>query len=189
MTARLPASRQRRSHGASLLGRPTLWLVGAASLAILVIAALAYATWGPPPSTAPTLGPLTGEWGPLAVSRVPTGGNDALTSGVLRISDRCVVLQGSNGVTDLLVWWRDQTRWDQGSRRILFENRDGRVVELHDGQAVSLGGSGAPLSGEETSIEGRSWDEWIVAIDWEAEPDPTCRVDSSWSVGEVLLDR
>lgn len=115
------------------------------------------------------------------------GGDNALTTGTLRIADECVVLEGIDGSTTLPVWSAEQTTWDQGSHNILFKRRDGRVINLTDGQQVGLGGSGVAFDGEEAGIEGMSWEEWVDSIDWQAEPHPSCSVDSSWSVGDVLL--
>lgn len=130
----------------------------------------------------------------MAVSHDPMGGDLSLTTGVIRMSDTCVVLEVAGGGSALLVWSRHQTGWDPIEREVLFEMADGRVTELRDGRQVSLGGSGQALSVEgrsveEASVEVRSWDEWVSTIDWAAEPDSTCPVDSYWSVGEVLLDR
>jgi hypothetical protein len=133
---------------------------------ILVIGGLAFAVWG--------RGAITDEWGPMAVSRERVGGDFARTEGVLRISDQCVVLEsgGRDGTSDILVWWRDQVRWDPDERRILFQKRDGNVIQLRDGQYVSAGGSG-----------GRN----VAAFDWAAEPDRNCPPHSYWSVGDMSL--
>ena len=133
----------------------------------------------------------TEEWGPLAVTTSPGNGDMALTTGAIRISDECVVLETADDGSTLLVWSSDQASWDPEERRILFRARDGGVVELQDGQQVGLGGSGRGLSAEVLSPgewDGLSWDEWLPTIDWTAAPDPTCRADFVWSVGEVIVD-
>jgi len=132
----------------------------------------------------------TEEWGPLAVTTSPGNGDEALTTGAIRISDECVVLETADDGSTLLVWSSDQASWDPEERRILFRARDGGVVELQDGQQVGLGGSGRGLSAEVLSPgewDGLSWDEWLPTIDWAAAPDPTCRADFVWSVGEVIV--
>ncbi len=133
----------------------------------------------------------TEKWGPLAVTTAPGNGDMALTTGSLRISDECVVLETLDDRPTLLVWSSAQASWDPQERRILFRTRDGGVVELRDGQQVGLGGSGRGLSAEVLSPgewDGLLWDEWLPTIDWAAAPDPTCRADFVWSVGEVIVD-
>ena len=129
-----------------------------------------------------------GEWGPLAVTTGPGNGDLALTTGVLRISDACVVLETMEDRPTLLVWSSRQATWDAQSHGIVFHTRDGQVVEIRDGQQVRLGGSDRGFSPEVVSDgewDGRSWDEWITTIDWAAAPDPTCHADFVWSVGDV----
>lgn len=120
------------------------------------------------------------------------GGDAAMLAGVLQVTDKCVVLETGNDSTVMLVWPSDQTRWDPRLRMITFQNADSEVRELRGGQAVSFGGSGRPVnprrSGDPASIEGTSWDAFIASMEWEAQPDPTCDVEGSWSVGEVIPD-
>lgn len=132
-----------------------------------------------------------GDLGPLAVTTVAMGGDDALTTGVVRITDECVVLETSDGGSTLLVWSSEQASWDPQERQILFRNRGGEVIVLRDGDEVGFGGSGRALSRDEASPEewdGLTWDDWLPTIDWVAAPDPTCRAGSAWSVGEVIVD-
>ncbi len=143
------------------------------------------------PGFGPADGPQTDEWGPLAVTTSPGNGDMALTTGALRISDECVVLETADDRPTLVVWSSDQASWEPRGGVILFRTRDGGVVELRDGQQVGLGGSGRGLSAEVLSPgewDGLSWDEWLPTVDWAAAPDPTCRADSVWSVGEVIVD-
>ncbi len=133
----------------------------------------------------------TGDRGPLSLTTMAMGGDNALTIGRLRISDECVFLETGNDRSTLLVWWSDQASWDPEGRRIVFRGRVGEVIELRDGQQVGLGGSGRDLSVEGMSPgewDGLSWDQWLTSIDWTAAPDPTCRADSVWFVGEVIVD-
>lgn len=133
----------------------------------------------------------TDEWGPLAVTTAAINGDMALTSGVLRISDACVVLETPGDGPTLLVWSRDQVSWDAKGRQILVHGADGGVIEFRDGQQVSFGGSGESLdSGESFPVEGRrlSWDEWVAMIDWAAAPDQSCRAGAYWSVGQVIAE-
>lgn len=141
---------------------------------------LAYAAWGPRSSEA------SEAWGPLAVSQLSLGGDTALTEGILRISDRCVLLEGPDGSASLLVWPRGQTTWDASARLIQFKNPDGQVIDLRDGQRVRFGGSGV-VFGDPPSGEVTSRDAWLTGIAWEAEPDPGCSADSSWSVGQAAV--
>jgi len=165
-----------------------------ATLAVVVLAsAAAFAVlspgFGPAGDGTP---PEAGEWGPLAVTTSPGNGDAALMMGAIRISDECVVLETIDDRPTLLVWSSGQASWDPQERRILFRARDGAVVELQDGQQVGLGGSGRDLSTDRLSPEdqdGPSWDEWLTTISWAAEPDPACRAQSVWFVGEVIIDQ
>lgn len=178
---RATSSIDRRSRSRSLRRSPALLPAVAIGLVALVLAWLAWAAWGPRSST------TSEEWGPLAVSRHPTGGDTALTSGVLRVSDQCVVLELPDGGVALVVWPGSQTEWDAADGRIRFHKPDGSVTELRDGQQVSLAGSGTLFDGDQPA-EATSRDVWMASIDWAAEPDPDCPIDSSWSVGDVLVD-
>ncbi len=132
-----------------------------------------------------------GEWGPLTVTTALGNGDQALTTGAIRISDECVVLETMDERPTLLVWSSTQASWDPQGRRILFRTRDGGVVELLDGQQVGLGGSGRGLAADVLSPgewDGLSWDEWITTVDWAAAPGPTCRADAVWFVGEAVPD-
>ena len=117
----------------------------------------------------------------MAVSQQSLGGDTALTSGTLRISDRCVFLD-ADGSASLLVWPHEGTKWNASTATIQFENRD--VIELRDGQRLSVGGSGTIFE-DEPSGEATSWGAWLSGIEWVAEPDPSCSADASWAVGEA----
>lgn len=121
-----------------------------------------------------------GEWGPLAAMRMD-GGMDALTTGVLRISDRCVTLETPGGETELLVWPAESTEWDAATGTIRFTNPPfGPELTLRDGQPVSLGGGG------DSVVEGGvSAAEWVASIDWVAAPDPSCPMEIRWFVSSV----
>lgn len=168
-----------RSHAQPFWQSPQLALAAALIAVLVAIAWLAYAAWEPRSST-------SGEWGPLAVSQLSLGGDTALTEGTLRISDACVLLEGADGSGTLLVWPREQTTWDPSARLIRFQNRDGRVIDLGDGQRVRFGGSGVSF-GDAPSGDITTWDAWVNRIAWEAEPDPACSADSSWSVGQATV--
>jgi hypothetical protein len=149
-----------------------------AAAGLVAVGWLAFANWGP----------RGGEWGPLAVSRFPMGGDAALISGVLRVADRCVVLETESGDRALLVWSADFARWDDERNQIVFRNPDGQLIELRDGQSVSLGGSGVLFSDGDGDPDVTTREEWIATVDWAAVPDTSCTADRSWSVGQVVVD-
>lgn len=120
--------------------------------------------------------------GPLALAE-NVGGPEALTSGTLRVTNECVLLN-EQGDEALLVWPADRTSWDPESGRIRFELDDARRVELADGDAVTLGGGGASVT-----ESGRPAEELISDIEWVAEPAASCIRDAIWSVGNVTLEQ
>lgn len=178
-TTRRASKRVRtRSNAPPLQERARLALVGAGIALAVFVGWLAYSTWG--------LRPASTEWGPLAVSQQSLGGDTALTSGTLRIADRCVFLEADGSAT-LLVWPRGETNWDASTGTIQFQNRSGELIELRDGQSVSLGGSGTILE-DQPSGEATSWGAWLSSIEWVAAPDPNCSADASWAVGQAIPD-
>jgi hypothetical protein len=118
-------------------------------------------------------------WGPLAVMNM-NGGMDALTTGVLRITDDCVVLETAGGESELLVWPADRARWDAATRSIGFTNPDGSQSTLRDGEAVSFGGGG-----DSTAEGGVSGAEWAASLDWVSPPHPNCPMEIRWYLSEV----
>lgn len=129
-------------------------------------------------------------WGPLAVSVESMVGEIIDTEGVVRLSTACAVLEGADGTSALLVWPRDdtaETRWDQETSRIQFRNWSAAAqIEIGDGQAVALSGSGQPFSDDPSEPDVVPQD-WIASFDWIAAPDPSCTVDSYWAVSDVTL--
>jgi hypothetical protein len=119
------------------------------------------------------------SWGPLAVVR---GGNgmDALIEGTIRITDDCVLLD-ERGELVLLVWPADRTLWDEDSAAIRFNDPNGGVTTIVDGQPVRLGGGG-------TSVDegGLGAEEWRNSIEWISAPPSSCVTDTRWSVSGVL---
>jgi hypothetical protein len=119
-------------------------------------------------------------WGPLAVVS-QTGGDEALNTGTLRITETCVVLETAGGESELLVWPADRTRWDASAGTIGFTNADGIGLSLHDRQLVSLGGGG-----DGTAESGVSGEEWMARVDWVAPPDLSCPLEIRWWVNDVV---
>lgn len=120
------------------------------------------------------------NWGPLAV--VPsTGGDEALNTGVLQITDTCVVLETAGGEWELLVWPADRAHWDATNASIAFTNFDNSEFKLRDGERVSFAGGG-----DSTVESGVSGAEWAAATEWVAAPDPSCPMEIRWYVGEVV---
>jgi len=121
----------------------------------------------------------TVDWGPLAV--VPsTGGDQALNTGVLHITEACVLLETGGGESELLVWPADRTRWNATAGTIGFTSSDGTEVALRDGDPASFVGGG-----DSTAESGVSGEEWAAAVDWVARPNASCPMEIRWYVGEV----
>lgn len=121
-----------------------------------------------------------GEWGPLSVMDT-SGGMDALTTGVLRITEGCVTLETAGGDSELLVWPADRAEWDPATRTIRFTNPPfGPQFTLRDGQPVSLGGGG-----DSAAEGGVAAAEWVASIDWVAAPDLSCPMEIRWFVSSV----
>lgn len=118
------------------------------------------------------------EWGPVAVVPPQEGHGQALIHGTLRVTDDCVLLdeQGENA---LLVWPADRTTWNPEARTVTFENLDGEVVTVGDGDEVSMGGGGSSVDEGGVSNE-----EYISGREWVSPPDPSCASDVRWSVGD-----
>ena len=134
------------------------------------------------PSTVQPSASTVDTWGPLAVIP-PQGGMDTLrTEGRLRITDTCVYLE-SRGEVTLLSWPADRTMWSEESRVITYDNVDGSVVTVGDGDHVILGGSGGP--GE----DGISGEEFVKRTAWVAPPASSCTLDRWWTVAALASRR
>lgn len=169
--------------------------IGGAALALALIAvALVARPTGPdrfgasPPASsfgsATPSGSAPAAWGPLAVFPPQDGADTARNEGTLRITDTCVTLERQDVVT-LLTWPADRTTWDGASRTIIFENFDGTIVTVADGDDIVVGGSG---SGDESEGEpGLTVEEWIQSHEWVAPPELSCPLDVRWGVGAVEL--
>ena len=150
------------------------------AFALALIAACAACTGSP---ASPTPG-STGEWGPLAVVDAPPNGDFARMPGVLRLTDRCAMLEADTGDLILLAWPANETAWQPETGTIAFRQRSGNIVEVRDGDAVVLGGSGEAFSGPEAlgTIE-----DWVARLDWVATPAEACTADLGWSIGDVSI--
>lgn len=153
--------------------RPLVLMPAALLVLALAVGGVLLASPGGTPAGGPQ------SWGTLAV--LPsTGGAQALNTGVLRVTDPCVLLETAGGESELLVWPADRTRWDEASGTIRFTNPDGSEFTLHDGQPVSFGGGG-----DSTAEGGVSGADWAASADWVAAPDPSCPMEIRWYVGGV----
>ena len=113
------------------------------------------------------------------------GGDDALITGTLRLTGDCALLEQGNGQTTILVWPTGRTSWNSSRSTVSLEQRDGRTVELADGDAAGFAGSGG-MFGPDGSPEAVAWPDWLATLDWTAEPDPACQAEGFWMVGEVV---
>jgi hypothetical protein len=173
--------------------RPTsrrpLAIGGAALVFALIAVTLVARPTGPdrfgasPPASSsgstPSSGSPANTWGPLAVIPPQDGADTARDEGTLRITDTCVTLERA-GEVQLLFWPADRTTWDGVARAVTFENFDGTVVTVSDGDDVVLGGGG------DSELEsGRSGEEWVDGMEWVAPPDTSCPLETRWGVGAV----
>ena len=114
----------------------------------------------------------------------PPNGDFARMPGVLRLTDQCALLEPDTGDLILLAWPVNETAWRAETGTVVYRRPSGDVVEVRDGDAVVLTGSGEVFSGPEAigTIQ-----DWIARLDWVATPDDTCRTDRSWSIGDVSI--
>lgn len=105
--------------------------------------------------------------GPLAVVDYGTAGGSLASggTGVLRITDNCVSIDRDGGSKVLPVWHEVNTEWDGSAGTILFAHPDGSIVELNDGDTITL--TGEALFGDEES-------EAEKDIPWVQEPASGC---------------
>ena len=130
-----------------------------------------------PPSGSPAV-----AWGPLAVVPPQDGADSARNEGTLRITETCVTME-RRGVVTLLTWPADRTTWDGASRTITFENFDGTIVTVADGDDIVVGGSGS--GGESEGEPGMSAEAWIESREWVAPPARSCPLEVRWDVGAL----
>ena len=124
-------------------------------------------------------------WGPLAVVDAPPNGDFARMPGVLRLTDNCAMLELATGDLVLLAWPVNETEWRPETETVVYQRRSGDLVEVRDGEAMVLGGSGEVFFGPES--EGLTVEAWIARLDWVVAPDEDCTADSSWSIGDVSI--
>ena len=163
------------------MGAPASMINAAALIVVVVVGAGLWfnlpARVGPPAGEASASPGST--WGPLAVIPPQVGTEQARNEGTLRITEACVYLERA-GEVELLFWPADRTTWDAETRAITFENFDGSVVTVRDGDAVILGGGGS--SEVESGVSGEAW---VRRMPWVAPPASTCSLDTRWGVGAI----
>lgn len=134
----------------------------------------------PSPSTVQPSVSSSGTWGPLAVTAPQDGADTLRAEGTLRITHTCVYLEWPPGEFTLLYWPANRTTWSGESRAVTFENFDGSVVTVSDGDQVVLGGSGG-----DDAEGGISGQEFVKQMDWVSPPASSCTLDRWWSVGAM----
>lgn len=107
---------------------------------------------------------------------------EALTSGTLRLTEDCAVLD-TGGEDVLLVWPADRTTWNADERTVTLEDVNGDRGTAGDGDQIRVGGGGSTV--DEGGAQG---DEWVEGVDWVSAPDESCPSDSRWIVGEGLRE-
>jgi hypothetical protein len=90
------------------------------------------------------------------------------------------------GEVTLLTWPADRTAWDEASRTITFENFDGTVVTVSDGDDIVVGGSGG--SSESQGEGSLTSEEYMDRIDWIAPPAASCPLENWWGVGALEME-
>ena len=121
-------------------------------------------------------------WGPLAVVSGPPTGMEALLTGQLVVTERCVtlLLAGSDKEVRLLIWPSEATTWNPASSTIGYTHR-GRAFEFSHGDELDVGGGGSG-----STEGGPSSNNFVASIDnWVSEPDPSCVTDERWFVGDI----
>ena len=115
--------------------------------------------------------------GPLALVEPQIGTSDALTSGVLEITDECVRLVYPDGSSSVVIWLRGSVTWDATDRSIAVSTPDGGDLTLRGGDAVSItgeGGSAATLEHAGSWVrrpgEGCEAPRWWLAVDVRVAP-------------------
>ncbi len=122
-------------------------------------------------------------WGPLAVIYRPQGFGPSvgLSTVTLRIGDRCVWYESSNGkYATTIVWEGNHVDWRPGKERIVFTDRKGRTVRLSDGDRIEGGGVSVwrPADGRSSdqSQAVSTTESWtsVPDDDWLQEPHRSC---------------
>ena len=113
--------------------------------------------------------------GPLALVEPQVGSDQALTSGVLEISDDCVRLIQPDGTRSLVIWSRGSVTWNATDRSIAVSTPDSGVLTVRSGDAVSITGGG----GSAATIE--------RAGSWFRRPAETCEAAEWFLAAEVRV--
>ena len=123
-----------------------------------------------------TLAPMP-PTGPLALVEPQAGSPQALTSGVLEITDECVRLVYPDGTSRLVIWSRGSVTWDATDRSIAVSTADGGNLTLRGEDAVSItggGGSSAALESAGSWVrrpgDGCEAPGWVLAVDVRVAP-------------------
>lgn len=166
------ATRSRTGSGSSLHAARGLVLVLGIGVLLAATSCGGGATEGESPGT---------RWGPLAVADIENG-PEALTAGIIQITDSCVLLdEGDESV--LLVWPQARTTWRSQDGVVGFVTGSGERVVLRDGDRVTFGGGASSLREGGTTV-----DEFLDSVDWVSEPDRDCVGGERWFVGNVVTD-
>ena len=108
--------------------------------------------------------PSGGEFGPLAV--LEGGGGDDASGGTapVQFGEKCVTMTLFNGHVVIPVWHRDQVRWDEEQRAIIFAANEDPPITIREGDIIAIGGSS--LVPDDSAL--------VTDRVWAAEPDPSC---------------
>jgi hypothetical protein len=118
------------------------------------------------------------DWGPLAVTSADDGYDDAVTTGMVRMTSECVGLAGSDGFV-LVAWPSERTDWIADDDAVSLYTRQGEEVLMHDGDLVTLSGAAGGVA-----ESGRSLEELVDERAWLVEPSVDCVADEIWFAGD-----
>lgn len=135
------------------------------------------------PNGAESTGVRGSEWGPLAVIESTGGGDDALITGTIEITDACAFIN-DGGQRTLLVWPDSRVDWLASRNAIQFLSGSGNRVTLESQDLVTFSGGGSS-DGE----GGMSREEFLQSTDWLARPPSECVVGSRWFIADVVESR
>lgn len=122
------------------------------------------------------------QFGPLAVSDF-VGGDQAVISGSIQITDDCVLLD-ERGESVLLVWPQGRTTWDNQEAAVLFVGPSGEQGTFRDGDAATFSGGGSS-----TDEDGTTAEDFLASVVWISEPNRNCLVDNRWFISDLVIDQ
>ena len=103
-----------------------------------ILAFLALGAACTPPDPASLTQKASDAWGPLAVVDGPPNGDFARMPGVLRLTDRCAMLELDTGDLVLLAWPVDESAWRPDTESVVYQRPSGGAVEVQNGTLAAI---------------------------------------------------